>query len=363
MLDDKNTIDILRELEDKVFSDLKVASLGVIKKINDASYTVDLIPRPNKEIVTITTLNKLSSDPVEGDIIVVLFLDNITRNFDANSQIYDKLTKHSYASGVAIQKIKGNTNSGESSTKDLEKEIKAIKEDIESLKNKVADINNLTKQVSDLSEKKVDKSAINKIVEDLILNNPNIKGDTGPKGEKGDTGEPGPILPKFNVIKDESWIQLTQTPFFMNLWKDGIGVGKTGDSQHVFNYPKLKKLDGMISDYDTNKNLINEFRDRGIRSKTSGDCDTLKEIGVYSGSFLNNPPNSSVYGTLIVMPTRGSGARTNINYLWQLYVEEKSNSQAKMWFRSTTSGNFDSSPWRSIKPEIELNGTTLEITI
>ncbi|AAT65069.1 HtpB [Mycoplasma phage phiMFV1] len=58
---------------------------------------------------------------------------------------------------------------------------------------------------------------------------------------------------KTNVIKNESEINLKDNEHIFYLWGNGFGIQNTKDKFIVFNYPKLKKLDYIINDYDIEK--------------------------------------------------------------------------------------------------------------
>lgn len=96
--------DTLKELEESIFNNLKVASLGIYKSDTTNGIRVRLIPQIEGKQIVVETLNKIK-DIQFGDIVCVLFLDNFTKNFDENNNIKKDISKHNYNNCVVLCKI------------------------------------------------------------------------------------------------------------------------------------------------------------------------------------------------------------------------------------------------------------------
>lgn len=97
--------DTFKVLEDSVFNNLKVASLGIYKGDTTNGIKVKLIPQIEGKTIYVETLNKIDELKV-NDIVCVLFLDNYTKNFNENNNIKKDLSKHSYNNCIVLCKIK-----------------------------------------------------------------------------------------------------------------------------------------------------------------------------------------------------------------------------------------------------------------
>lgn len=97
--------DTLKMVEDNIFNNLKVASLGIYKGDTTWGIKVRLIPQVEGKSVYVETLNKIEGLKV-NDIVCVLFLDNYTKNYDENNNIKKDISKHTYNNCIVLCKIK-----------------------------------------------------------------------------------------------------------------------------------------------------------------------------------------------------------------------------------------------------------------
>lgn len=96
-------IDQYRELEHKIISKIKVASIGVVLGVGQNFMSVKLIPSGGQEVI-VKTINVLSEAKL-NDLVVLLFLDDFTPFLDKNLRSDLKGEKHSYNNAFALQVI------------------------------------------------------------------------------------------------------------------------------------------------------------------------------------------------------------------------------------------------------------------
>lgn len=131
----KQEIDRVREQQDLISSDLKVASLGIIKEVQNDGYVIQLVPKVSGRTTQVKTVNliyeeklkvhskytevtnpsdqyasmktKIEAVGKEGDWVVVLFLDYMTSKVGNEHLNVDQTkTTHSYSNAFALQLIK-----------------------------------------------------------------------------------------------------------------------------------------------------------------------------------------------------------------------------------------------------------------
>lgn len=113
-MNNQNEIDILRQAEQTIFNNLKVASVGKVVGELINGYRVELIPKLDDNVVIVETVNKIF-EPVEqgktlpellGRYVLVLFLDNYTQAIgNQKLNVSDWRSKHSYSNAFALQFI------------------------------------------------------------------------------------------------------------------------------------------------------------------------------------------------------------------------------------------------------------------
>lgn len=124
-MEDKQLLDILRSLEDKINQAHFGASMAEILDIKHDSYLLGLIPKLNNHQVKVKSVNKLSdeefkrdeTDPEKlkkltikkGDIVAVVFLDNHTQALNNKVSINKGITTHT--GGLCY--VLGKINKGE----------------------------------------------------------------------------------------------------------------------------------------------------------------------------------------------------------------------------------------------------------
>lgn len=115
-MNDKNQIDILRQAQETIFNNLKVASIGKVIGELVNGYRVELIPKVEERVVIVETVNKIfEPQPTEksqklpdllGRYVLVLFLDNYTHAVgNGKLNVNDYRSKHSYSNAFALQFI------------------------------------------------------------------------------------------------------------------------------------------------------------------------------------------------------------------------------------------------------------------
>lgn len=135
--EETQAIDQFRESEQALFNNLKVASIGKVVGVTDKGYVVELIPKLDREVSTIQTINfiyekrhklypgedkkgdegkryivqayervKITGKEAIGAFIVVLFLDNYVSQIGNDKlNIDSSKTKHGLANGYALEFI------------------------------------------------------------------------------------------------------------------------------------------------------------------------------------------------------------------------------------------------------------------
>lgn len=85
-------LEVLLALKKNIFRDLKVASLGQVKEVNDSNISVSLFPTYSNESELYINCYKLNNLEInKNDVVLVLFLD---KNFIQNlNQIKNNQTK------------------------------------------------------------------------------------------------------------------------------------------------------------------------------------------------------------------------------------------------------------------------------
>lgn len=113
LYDENDLLTVLLTVKSNILRDLKVASLGVVKEIEDNNYIVKLFPLlQNENDKTILCFKLKDITIVKDDIVLILFTD---RNFIQNlkqiklNQTLTKLTEnydlHSHNYGIIIGKL------------------------------------------------------------------------------------------------------------------------------------------------------------------------------------------------------------------------------------------------------------------
>lgn len=113
LYDENDLLTVLLTVKSNILRDLKVASLGVVKEIEDNNYIVKLFPLlQNENEKTILCFKLKDITIVKNDVVLILFTD---RNFIQNlkqiklNQTLTKLTEnydlHSHNYGIIIGKL------------------------------------------------------------------------------------------------------------------------------------------------------------------------------------------------------------------------------------------------------------------
>lgn len=113
LYDENDLLTVLLTVKSNILRDLKVASLGVVKEIEDNNYVVKLFPLlQNENEKTILCFKLKDITIVKNDVVLILFTD---RNFIQNlkqiklNQTLTKLTEnydlHSHNYGIIIGKL------------------------------------------------------------------------------------------------------------------------------------------------------------------------------------------------------------------------------------------------------------------
>lgn len=113
LYDENDLLTVLLTVKSNILRDLKVASLGVVKEIEDNNYIVKLFPLlQNENEKTILCFKLKDMTIVKDDVVLILFTD---RNFIQNlkqiklNQTLTKLTEnydlHSHNYGIIIGKL------------------------------------------------------------------------------------------------------------------------------------------------------------------------------------------------------------------------------------------------------------------
>ena len=113
LYDENDLLTVLLTVKSNILRDLKVASLGVVKEIEDNNYIVKLFPLlQNENEKTILCFKLKDITIIKDDIVLILFTD---RNFIQNlkqiklNQTLTKLTEnydlHSHNYGIIIGKL------------------------------------------------------------------------------------------------------------------------------------------------------------------------------------------------------------------------------------------------------------------